>query len=101
MIGVNVTFVFCKKTYFLFNVFNQKTAVSPHHRRNLTSVSNHGKVYEAAPISLSWAPNGLSEFTRNAFRISFHPDWPIDNGLFNKPRWGPRTRIWVLFLRRT
>ena len=98
-----MTFIFCKKTHFLFNVFNQQTAVSPHHKRNLTSVmiSNHGKVYEAAPISLSRAPNVLSESTRNAFRISFHPDWPIDKGLFNRPRWEPRTRMWVLFLRRT
>ena len=45
--------------------------------------------------------------TRNAFQISFHPDWQIDNGFFNRPtmahgkilvhRLGPRTRIWVLF----
>ena len=39
----------------------QQTAVSLCHRHNLTSVSNHGNVCEAAPRFLSWAPNGLSE----------------------------------------
>ena len=70
--------------------------------RNLTSVSN---VCEAAPISLFWAPNRLE------FRISFHPDWQIDNGYFNWPimartrilvhMQGRRTRISALLRRRT
>ena len=53
-------FIFCKKTYFLFNVFNtfSKLLSACIDRRNLTSVSN---VCEAAPMSLSWEPNGLNE----------------------------------------
>ena len=47
----------------------QQTTASLHRRRNLTSVSNHGNVCEPTPISLSWTPNGLSEFTGNAFLI--------------------------------
>ena len=34
---------------------------------------SHKQVCEAVPRSLFWA-----------FRISFHPDWQIDNGLFNR-----------------
>ena len=35
---------------------------------------SHNQVCEAVPRSLFWA-----------FRISFHPDWQIDNGFFNRP----------------
>ena len=50
-------FIRCKKT-FSYLQYIQQTALSLRHRRNLTSVSN---VCEAAPMSLSWAPNGLNE----------------------------------------
>ena len=49
--------------------------------------------------------------TESAFRISFQPDWQIDNDFFNRPimariqipvhKWRPRTRISALFRRRT
>ena len=35
---------------------------------------SHKQVCEVVPRSLFWA-----------FRISFHPDWQIDNGFFNRP----------------
>ena len=47
----------------------------------LTSVSNVGG---AASRSSFCAPNGLNEITRSEFRIFFHADWEIDNGIFNK-----------------
>ena len=63
----------------------------------LTSVSNVGG---AASRSSFCAPNGLNEITRSEFRIFFHADWQIDNGVFNWPimallkswyrRWGPK-----------
>ena len=72
-------------------------------RRNLTSVSN---VCEAASRSL-FRTNGLNELPEFPFNL-------IDKstmGFFNRPimartqilvhRWGPRTRISVLFCRRT
>ena len=34
------------------------------------------------------------QITRSAFRISFHPDWQIDNGFFNRPIMA-RTQILV------
>ena len=46
-------------------------------RLNLTSVGN---VCEVAPKSLFWAPNGTQPIAGNGFRISFHPDWLVDNG---------------------
>ena len=46
----------------------------------LTSVSNVGG---AASRSSFCAPNGLNEITRSEFRIFFHADWKIDNGVFN------------------
>ena len=46
-------------------------------RLNLISVGN---VCEVAPKSLFGAPNGTQPITGNGFRISFHPDWPVDNG---------------------
>ena len=79
-------------------------------RHNLTSVSN---VWEAASISLFWVPNGLSELPEKVFQISFHLHWQMDNGIFNRPimehtqililvsTWWPRTRLSVLFHRRT
>ena len=48
------------------------------HRRNLTPVSN---VCEASPRSLLWASYGLNELPEVRFRISFRPDWQIDNGI--------------------
>ena len=48
----------------------------------LTSASNVGG---AASRSSICAPNGLNEITRSEFRIFFHADWKIDNGIFNKP----------------
>ena len=58
-----MTFYILQKDLFPFQCLQyiQETAVSLHRKRNLTSVSNHGNVWEAAPISLSWAPNGLNE----------------------------------------
>ena len=53
-------------------------------RRNLTSESN---ACEAAPGSSFWAPNGLNELPQRAFRISFHLDCRIDNGIFNRQTW--------------
>ena len=80
--------------------------VSRRRRRNLTSVTG---VCEAAPISLMW--QRTQRITGSAFRISFYPDWQINNYIFNRPvmarsqiqvhRWGPRTRILALFRRRT
>ena len=77
-------------------------------RGSQTPVSN---VCEAAPRSLFWVPRRTQRITGSAFRISFQPDWLIDKGIFNRPitphsqilvhRWGPRTRILVLFRRRT
>ena len=108
-----MTFYILQKDLFPFQCLQyiQETAVSLHRKRNLTSVSNHGNVWEAAPISLSWAPNGLNELPEMRFGISFHPDWQIDNGIFNRPimtrtkilvhRLGPRTRISALFGRRS
>ena len=70
---------------------------SLHCRYNLTPVSN---ICEAAPISLFWALSGLNELPEGPFWVSFHPEWRIDNGLFNRPimvrtqilvhGWGPK-----------
>ena len=75
---------------------------------NQTPVSNVCKV---APRSLFWASRRTQRITGSAFRISFQPDWLIDNAIFNRPimartqilvlRWRPKTRILVLFRRRT
>ena len=56
-------------------------------------------------------PQQIQQIIRRAFRISFHLDWQIDDGIYNRPiiartrilvqRWRPRTRISVLFRRRT
>ena len=80
--------------------------VSRRRRRNLTLVSG---VCEAATISLMC--QRTQRITGSAFRISFYPDWQINNDVFNRPvmartqilvhRWGPRTRILALFRRRT
>ena len=82
--------------------------VSRRRRRNLTSVSG---LCEAAPISLIC--QRTQRITGSAFRISFYPDWQINNDIFNRPvlkmartqilvhGWGPRTRILALFRRRT
>ena len=80
--------------------------------RNLTPVHPVSNVCEAVPISLFQASNRLNEITGNAFRISLHPVWQIDNSFFlNKSvmvrnqilvhRWRPRARILALFRRRT
>ena len=70
-------------------------------------------VTSAKPISeiLILAPWRTQRITGSAFRISFHPDWQIDNRFFNRPimvhsqilvhRWGPRSRTLALFRRRT
>ena len=52
---------------------------------------------------LGLGPQRIKRLTGSAFRISFHPEWQIDNGFFNRPimartqilvhRWGHRTRI--------
>ena len=61
---------------FLCLQYIQQTAVSLHRRRNLTSVSN---VCEAAPMSLSWAPNGLNElpFQRANHDAYSNPGTPV------------------------
>ena len=56
-------------------------------------------------------PQRTQQITERAFRISFHLDQQIDDGIYNRPiiartrilvqRWKPRTRISVLFRRRT
>ena len=56
-------------------------------------------------------PQQSQQITGRAVWISFHLDWQIDDGIYNKPiiartrilvqRWRPRTRISVLFRRRT
>ena len=81
---------------------NTQNRVSLHRRRNLTLVSN---VCTAAAISLFFVlvPDGLNELPEMGFIISFHSDWQINNGFFNRPimghtqilvqRWWPRTRI--------
>ena len=73
MIGINVTFYILQKDLFPFQCLQyiQQTAVSLHHRRNLTFVSNHGNVCEAAPISFSWTPNGLNELPEVRFEFLF------------------------------
>ena len=78
------------------------------HRCNLTPVSN---VSEAALISLFWVSSKCNELPENAFQVSLQPDRQVDNGIFNSPilartqillrRWRPRTKILVLFHRRT
>ena len=55
-------------------------------------------------------PPTTQQIIGSAFRVSFHPDWPIDSVFFNRPiiahtqilvhRWRPQTRILVLFHRR-
>ena len=60
-------FIRCKKT-FSYLQYIQQTALSLRHRRNLTSVSN---VCEAAPMSLSWALNGLNELPEVRFEFLF------------------------------
>ena len=56
-------------------------------------------------------PQQTQQITGRAFRISFHLDWQIDDGIYNRPiiahtrilvqRWRPRTMISALFRRRT
>ena len=56
-------------------------------------------------------PQRTQQITGRAFRISFHLDWQIDDGIYNRPiiahtrilvqRWRPRTMISALFRRRT
>ena len=56
-------------------------------------------------------PQRIQQITGNAFQISFHPDWQIHKGFFNKPimvhtqilvpRWWLRTRIPVRFCKQT
>ena len=75
---------------------------------NQTPVSN---VCEVAPRSLFWASRRTQRIIGSAFRISFQPDWLIYNAIFNRPimartqilvlMWRPKTRILVLFRRRT
>ena len=53
---------------------------------------------------------GLMNYRMSPVRISFHTDWQIDNGFFNRPimahtqilvhRWGPRTRIFLVMFHR-
>ena len=62
------------------------------------------------PYPCSGSSTGTQRITGNAFWISFQPDWQIHSGIFNRPimactqilvhRWGPTTRISVLFRRR-
>ena len=51
-------------------------------RRRRRIVTLVGNVCEAAPRSLFWVPQRIPG---SVFRISFHPDWQIDNGIFNRP----------------
>ena len=61
------------------------------------------------PYPCSGSSTGTQRITGNAFWISFQPDWQIHSGIFNWPimactqilvhRWGPTTRISVLFCR--
>ena len=54
-------------------------ASSLRRKRNLTSVSN---VCETAPRFLFWVPKGLNSLiNESASRISFHPDWQIENDI--------------------
>ena len=56
-------------------------------------------------------PQRTQQITGSVFQIYFHPDWQFDNVFFDRPimardqilvhRWGPRTRILVLFCRQT
>ena len=56
-------------------------------------------------------PQRTQQITGRAFRISFHLDWQIDDGIYNRPiiahtrilvqRWRPRTMISALFRRQT
>ena len=74
------------KYYYYYCYYYYYYYYSLHRRRNLTLVSNHGNVCEAATISLIvLGPQRTQQETGSAFRISFHPDWQIDNGLFNRP----------------
>ena len=73
-------------------------------RYNLTPVSN---ICKAALISLFWAPSGLNKLPERRFQVFFHPDWCIDNGLFNRPimartqilvhGWGPKQEFLCCF----
>ena len=61
------------------------------------------------PYPCSGSSTGTQRITGNAFWISYQPDWQIHSGIFNWPimactqilvhRWGPTTRISVLFCR--
>ena len=56
-------------------------------------------------------PQQTQQITGRAFRISFHLDWQIDDGIYNRPimahtqilvqRWRPRTMISALCCRQT
>ena len=77
-------------------------------RRNLTLVS---KVFEAAPISLFWAPDGLNKLPEVCFEFPFNligkstmafltgQSWRVLKSWYTG--WKPRTRISGLFRGRT
>lgn len=54
-----------------------------------------------------FGPQRSKRITGNAFCISARPNWPMGNGIFNRlimvltQLYGPRTRISVLYRRRT
>ena len=74
-------------------------------------ISLVGNVWRSRADILVLGSQRTQLITGSAFRISFQYDWPIDNGIFNRPimsrtqiqvhRWGPRTRVLALFHRRT
>ena len=81
--------------------------VSLRPRCNLILVS---KVCETGSIdNLVLGSLRTQRIIENAFRVSFQPDWQINNGFFNRPimariqilvhRWRPKTRISALFRR--
>ena len=77
-------FIFFRKTYFLFNVFNTFSKLLSAgiadgiYARLVTSAKQHR-------YPCPWEPNGLNELPEMRFGISFHPDWQINNGLFTRP----------------
>ena len=102
----NVSPLFSLWSFPPWNIKRETRENSPHVMES--AVSN---VCEASLISLFLAPQRTQWITGNAFRISFHPDWQMNNEFFNRPiiacteillhSWGPRTRISALFRRPT
>ena len=60
-----------------------KKICSLRHRHNLTSARLVTSAKQRQdPCS---GPQRIQRITGSAFQISLHPDWQVDNGIFNRP----------------